>query len=57
MIIVVRSVFRGGNKYYTQVFLDECLHELKLLEYGRVDVLKELMLTKPMVHATSFKKN
>ena len=55
-IIVVRPVFREGNKYYPQVFLDECLHKLQLLEYDRVDVLKELILTKPMVWATSFKK-
>ena len=28
MIIIVRSVFHEGNKYYPQVFLDECLHKL-----------------------------
>ena len=28
MIIVVRFVFHEGNKYYPQVFLDECLHKL-----------------------------
>ena len=28
MIIVIRSVFQQGNKYYPQVFLDECLSEL-----------------------------
>ena len=26
--LVVRSVFHEGNKYYPQVFLDECLHKL-----------------------------
>ena len=25
MIIVVRTVFHKNNKYYPQVFLDECL--------------------------------
>ena len=25
---VFRSVFQENNKYYPQVFLDECLHEL-----------------------------
>ena len=25
--IFVRSGFQEGNKYYTQVFLDECLYE------------------------------
>ena len=24
MIIVFRSIFHEGSKYYTQVFLDEC---------------------------------
>ena len=28
MIIVIRTVFHENNKYYPQVFLDECLYEL-----------------------------
>ena len=28
MVIVVRSVFLEGNKYYPQAFLDECLQKL-----------------------------
>ena len=28
MIIVVRAVFHENDKYYPQVFLDECLHKL-----------------------------
>ena len=28
MIIVVRTVFYQKNKYYPQVFLDECLYQL-----------------------------
>ena len=28
MIIIVRAVFHENNKYYQQVFLDECLYEL-----------------------------
>ena len=28
MEIAVRSVFHKGNKYYPQVFLDECLYKL-----------------------------
>ena len=27
MVIVVRAVFHENNKYYPQVFLDECLYE------------------------------
>ena len=28
MTIVIKSVFQEDGKYYAQVFLDECLHEL-----------------------------
>ena len=28
MIILVRAVFHINNKYYPQVFLDECLYNL-----------------------------
>ena len=28
MTIVIRSAFQEDNKYYPQVFLDECLYEL-----------------------------
>ena len=28
LTIIVRSVFQEDNKYYLQVFLDECLYEL-----------------------------
>ena len=28
MTIIVRSVFEEDDKYYPQVFLDECLYEL-----------------------------
>ena len=38
MTKVVRSVFQEDNKYYPQVFLDECLYELHTLEYNRIDV-------------------
>ena len=28
MAIVVRAVFLENNKYYPQLFVDECLHEI-----------------------------
>ena len=28
IVIVVRAIFLENNKYYPQVFLDECLYEL-----------------------------
>ena len=32
MIIVVRAAFHENNKYYPQVFLDECLYKLYKLK-------------------------
>ena len=29
MIIIVRAVFHENNKYYPQVFFDECLYKLE----------------------------
>ena len=29
MAIIIRSVFEENGKYYPQIFLDECLHELQ----------------------------
>ena len=31
LIIVVKAVFHENNKYYPQVFLDECLYKLKII--------------------------
>ena len=28
MVIVVRAIFYENNKYYQQVFLDECLYKI-----------------------------
>ena len=33
MVIIVRSVFLGGNRYYPQVFLNECLCKTFLKEF------------------------
>ena len=30
--IIIRSIFENDGKYYPQVFLDECLHELWMLK-------------------------
>ena len=37
MVIVARSVFHEGNKYYSQIFLDECLYKLK---FDRTDMFE-----------------
>ena len=33
LTIIVGSVFDEDGKYYPQVFLDECLYEVQMLEY------------------------
>ena len=38
LTITVRSVFEEDGKYYPQVFLDECLYEVQMLEYDRIDI-------------------
>ena len=38
LAVIIRSVFQENGKYYPQDFLDECLYELKILEYDRIDV-------------------
>ena len=31
MIIVFRAIFYENNKYYPQIFLDECLYNLRII--------------------------
>ena len=33
-------VFHENNEYYSEVFLDECLYKLQVLEYDRIDMSK-----------------
>ena len=40
LLVLVRPVFKEGSKYYPQVFLDECLYEINMLEYDRIDISK-----------------
>ena len=37
LTVIVRSVFEEDDKYYPQVFKNECLYELQMLEYDRID--------------------
>ena len=46
MIVVVRTVFDEGNKYYPQGFLDEYLYKLYMLEYDRIDMSGEIDVSK-----------
>ena len=40
------NFFQEDNKYYQQVFLDECLYELKMLEYNRIDISEGIDINK-----------
>ena len=31
MTVVVRAIFLKNNKYYPQIFLDECLYKLQII--------------------------
>ena len=46
MAIVVRAVFHEANNYYPQVFLDECLYKLLMLEYNRIGVSEGIDVNK-----------
>ena len=46
MIIVVRSAFHEGNKYFHQGILGKSLYKLWMLEYDRVNLFKETDVNK-----------
>ena len=47
LTIVVRSfVFKEDGKFYPQIYLDECLHDLLMLEYDRIDISEGIDINK-----------
>ena len=46
LTITVRFVFEEDGKYYPQVFLDECLYGLQILEYDRIDIAERIDINK-----------
>ena len=44
--IVIRSVFEEHAKFYPQVYLDECLYELQMLEYDKIDISEGIDINK-----------
>ena len=38
IIVIVIAVLLKDRKYYPQIFLDECLYKLQMLEYDRIGV-------------------
>ena len=46
MKIIIRSVFLEDKKYYPQVFLNECLYELWMLEYDKRNISEGIDVNK-----------
>ena len=46
MTIVFRSVFEDKGIFYAQIYLDECLYELQILEYNRIDISEGIDVNK-----------
>ena len=44
--IVTRSVFEKNGKCYLQVYLDECLYELQMLEHDRIYISERININK-----------
>ena len=46
LTVIVRYVFKEDGKYYPQVFLDEYLYEIYMLEYYRIDISEGIDINK-----------
>ena len=46
LTIIVRSVFEQDDRYYPQVFSDDCLYELQMIQYERVDISEGIDINK-----------
>ena len=46
LTIIIRCVFQEGETLYPRIYLDECLYELKVLEYDRVGISEGIDIKK-----------
>ena len=46
LTIIIRNIFEKDGKYYPQIFLDDCLYEIQMPEYNRVDVSEGINVNK-----------
>ena len=46
MTIIIRSVFEEDGQFYPQIYLDECLYELQMLEYNKIDISEGIDINK-----------
>ena len=38
LAIIIRNIFDKDGKCYPQTFLNDCLYEVQMLEYERIDI-------------------
>ena len=48
MTIIIRCILQKGEILYPQIYLDECLYELQMLEYNRIDISEEIDIKKKL---------
>ena len=46
LTIIIRNIFEKDGEYYPQIFLDDCLYEIQMLEYDRIDISEEIDINK-----------
>ena len=46
LTVIIRNVFEKDGEYYPHIFLDNCLYEVKMLEYERIDVSEDIDVNK-----------
>ena len=46
LTIIFRYISEEDGNFYPQLYLDDCLYELSMLQYDRIVFQKELMLIK-----------
>ena len=46
LTIIVKYISEEDGKYYPQFFLDECLYEVLMLEYNRIDISEGIDINK-----------
>ena len=44
--VIIRNIFEEDCKYYPHFFLDECLYEVQMLEYDRIDISEDIDMSK-----------
>ena len=46
LTIIIRNIFEKNDKYHPQIFLDECLYEIEMLECDRIDISEGIDVNK-----------